>query len=73
MNNERIKTALAQATDTKAVLIGSGVIKAVPDTFTTCFGNQTAYTILDLAFETGCFASCVADLFAPGDFWTTEN
>lgn len=47
MNNERIETALAQATDTKAVLIGSGVIKAVPETFTTCFGSQTAIVVAD--------------------------
>lgn len=47
MNNERINAALAQSTDTKAVIIGSGVIKAVADVFTECFGNQPAIVVAD--------------------------
>lgn len=30
---------------------------------------RSRYTVLDLAAEAGCLEECVAELFAPGEFW----
>jgi glycerol-1-phosphate dehydrogenase [NAD(P)+] len=47
MNEDRIQTALRDATDTDAVVIGPGVIESVTDVFATGFGDQPAIVVAD--------------------------
>ena len=46
-SDERISTALRDATDTKSVVIGPGVISCVDDVFTSSFGAQPALIVAD--------------------------
>jgi glycerol-1-phosphate dehydrogenase [NAD(P)+] len=47
MDSERINAVLPQATDTRNVTIGPGVLASVNELFTQCFGNQSAVVIAD--------------------------
>jgi glycerol-1-phosphate dehydrogenase [NAD(P)+] len=47
MDLERIDAALREATDTRRVLIGSGVLGAVDDVFSQCFADQATILIAD--------------------------
>lgn len=47
MNDERISSALRDATDTQDVVIGPGVLSSVDDTFGQSFGDQAAVVVAD--------------------------
>jgi glycerol-1-phosphate dehydrogenase [NAD(P)+] len=47
MNDERIEAALQEATDTRSVTIGAGVLASVADTFEEGFGNHEAVVVAD--------------------------
>ncbi len=47
MNDERIKGALRDATDTHDVTIGAGVLSSAGDLFEQCFGDQPAVIVAD--------------------------
>lgn len=47
MNDERISSALRDATDTQDVVIGPGVLRAVDDIFGQSFGDQAAVVVAD--------------------------
>jgi glycerol-1-phosphate dehydrogenase [NAD(P)+] len=47
MNYERINTALRGATDTRSVVIGSGVLESVDEVFGENFGDQPAAVVAD--------------------------
>ncbi|HEX9369388.1 MAG TPA: sn-glycerol-1-phosphate dehydrogenase [Roseiflexaceae bacterium] len=47
MDNERINTALRDATDTRSVIIGAGVIASVDHVFAQSFGDQPAVVVAD--------------------------
>lgn len=47
MRNERIEAALRDATDTRSVLIGEGVLASVADTFGQGFGDGRAVVVAD--------------------------
>ncbi|MBV8954213.1 MAG: sn-glycerol-1-phosphate dehydrogenase, partial [Solirubrobacterales bacterium] len=47
MDQRRISEALREATDTKDVVIGDGVIDGVGDVFRRCFGDEAAVVIAD--------------------------
>jgi glycerol-1-phosphate dehydrogenase [NAD(P)+] len=47
MNDELIRTALREATDTEDVEIGSGALGQVPDVFRRVFGDRAAVVIAD--------------------------
>jgi glycerol-1-phosphate dehydrogenase [NAD(P)+] len=47
VKNERLETALINATDTHYVVIGAGIISDVDNVFERCFGDQPALIIAD--------------------------
>ena len=47
MNDERIEAALQEATDTRSVTIGAGVLASVADAFEEGFGNHEAVVVAD--------------------------
>lgn len=47
MSTERIKAALPDATDTKEVVIGAGVLGSVNEVFERSFGGQPAVVVAD--------------------------
>lgn len=47
MNEERIQSALEEATDTRTVLIGEGTLASVSDVFEENFGDRAAVVIAD--------------------------
>lgn len=47
MNNERISSALRDATDTEQVVIGAGALASVADVFGGTFGDQPAVVVAD--------------------------
>jgi glycerol-1-phosphate dehydrogenase [NAD(P)+] len=47
MENGKIKAALREATDTRSVVIGAGVLSTVEDVFSQSFGNKKAVVIAD--------------------------
>lgn len=47
MSNERIEAALRDATDTRNVLIGEGVLASVAGVFEACFGERRAVVVAD--------------------------
>lgn len=47
MNEERIQSALEEATDTRTVLIGEGTLASVSDVFEENFGDRAAIVIAD--------------------------
>ena len=47
MDNERIKAALRDASDTRDVVIGTGVLGSVDDAFTRCFDTPGAVVVAD--------------------------
>ncbi|MBA3793845.1 MAG: sn-glycerol-1-phosphate dehydrogenase [Rubrobacter sp.] len=47
MNDERIKAALREATDTENVTIGSGVLASIDDLFGESFGDRPAVIVAD--------------------------
>jgi glycerol-1-phosphate dehydrogenase [NAD(P)+] len=47
MDDQRIRSALADATDTRSVLIGRGVLEEVPEVFGQSFGDRPAVVIAD--------------------------
>jgi glycerol-1-phosphate dehydrogenase [NAD(P)+] len=47
MDYQRINAALEQASDTRCVTFGAGVLAAVDETFAQCFGEQPAVVVAD--------------------------
>lgn len=47
MNEERIRSALRNASDTEKVLIGEGNLSSVAEVFEECFGNRRAVVVAD--------------------------
>ncbi len=47
MSTERMDTALEQATDTRSVVTGAGLLASVDDVFEQSFGDQTAVVVAD--------------------------
>ncbi len=47
MNDERIRAALQDATDTEQVVIGEGALASVADVFEACFGGRRAVVVAD--------------------------
>jgi hypothetical protein len=67
MADQRIAQALADATDTRAVVVEAGALRSVDRVFAECFAGAAAIVV---AHEAGLLEPCADALFAPGGFWS---